>query len=107
MTRVEICGTEVIIGRVNVRQRRNGKTLYRDMQRYEQRQLGELNKRDVFFNCLPNNDLSKKSFLSEANILYRLLFKFLSFFQVIHSDDTQYLTYQRLPTTGLFPNVHI
>lgn len=59
MTRVEICGTEVIIGRVNVRQRRNGKTVYRDMQRYEQRQLGELNKRDVFFNCLPNNDLSK------------------------------------------------
>lgn len=47
------------------------------------------------------------SFLSEANILYRLLFKFLSFFQVIHSDDTQYLTYQRLPTTGLSPNVHI
>lgn len=47
------------------------------------------------------------SFLSEANILSRLLFKFLSFFQVIHSDDTQYLTYQRLPTTGLSPNVHI
>lgn len=34
MTRVEICGTEVIIGRVNVRQRRNGNTVYRDMQRY-------------------------------------------------------------------------
>lgn len=53
MTRVEICGTEVIIGRVNVRQRRNGKTVYRDMQRYEQRQLGELNKRDVFFQLPP------------------------------------------------------
>lgn len=26
---------------------------------YEQRQLGELNKKNVFFNCLPNNDLSK------------------------------------------------